>query len=368
MTDAAPEPGPDRLPDVPRGIPVQQQQRYAPPPRRAGGPGLALVIVGVAVLGGCMLFGVLASIGGAAGGGLGGAHARLMEETVTAGTSDAKVALVSIEGVIMPTQGGGMFGGGINLVDRVQKELDHAAEDANVKALLLSIDSPGGTVTASDQLWKAVKDFKAKTSKPVVVHMGALCASGGYYIAVAGDEIVAEETTITGSIGVILGGLNFHELLKKYGVSDVSVTSGPNKDLLNSTAPIRESHLAILQSMVDEMYEVFVDRVAAGRPMLSRDEVKKLADGRIYTAKQALALKLVDHVDYRDKAFALAQARASVTGAKLVKYNRQPTLADVLSGNVRAPALPTGELSLKLDASILDELSTPRLLALWRGR
>jgi protease IV len=362
VTDAAPEPGPDKLPDVPRGIPVQRT--FAPPPRR-GGPGLAIVILGVALVGGCMLFGLLASIGGAAGGGLGGAHARLIEETVTTGTSDAKVALVEVEGVIAAMQGGGMFGGGVNLVERVKKELDQAAGDANVKALLLSIDSPGGTVTASDQIWKMVKDFKAKTNKPVVIHMGALCASGGYYIAVAGDEIVCEPTTITGSIGVILSGLNFHELLKKYGVADVSITSGPNKDLLNSTAPIRESHLAILQSMVDEAYDLFTDRVAQGRK-LPIEEVKKIADGRIYTAKQALEKKLVDHIDYRDKAFERAQALASVSGAKLVKYNRQPTLADVLSGNVRAPALPSGEL--KLDASVLDELTTPRLLALWRGR
>lgn len=364
MTDAAPEPGPDKLPDVPRGIPVP---RYTPPPPRRGGPGLAVVILGVALLGGCMLFGLLASIGGAAGGGLAGPHARLIEETVTPGTTDAKVAMVEIEGVIAPTQGGGMFGGGVNLVERVKKELDHAAEDQNVKALLLSIDSPGGTVTASDQIWKLVKDWKAKTNRPVVIHMGALCASGGYYIAVAGDEIVCEPTTITGSIGVILSGLNFHELLKKYGVADVSITSGPNKDLLNQTAPIREAHLAILQSMVDEAYGLFTDRVAQGRK-LPIEEVRKIADGRIYTAKQALEKKLVDHIDYRDKALERAQALAGVSGAKLVKYNRQPTLADVLSGNVRAPALPSGELSLKLDASILDEVTTPRLLALWRGR
>jgi protease-4 len=349
---------------VPRGIPVHRQP--ARPPR--GGVGVVFAIVAMCGLGLCMVLGLLASVAGSAGGGVGG-QLKLSEQTVIEGTTGVtdKVALIEIDGAIARVQAGGLFGGGVDMVERIRKELEAAAEDTNVKALLIAIDSPGGTVTASDQIWHLVTEWKKKTTRPVVIHMGAMCASGGYYIAVAGDELLCEPTTITGSIGVILSGMNFHDLLEKYGVKDITITSGPNKDLLNSTGPVRTDHLKIIQSMIDDAYGRFTDLVAQGR-RLPIDEVRTIADGRIYTANQALEKKLVDAIGYREDAFAAAQRRAGSSGATLVRYARQPTLADVFSGAARSP-LGGGMLGgeLRLDPSLLDQLGAPRLLALWRG-
>jgi protease-4 len=333
-------------------------------------PGAVWALLGCVLLGGCLVFGFAATLGGGGVGGLAaGGAGELVEETVE-GTGDAKIVLIQLDGPIARVQGGGLFGGGVDLVERMRKEFEAAAEDKDVKGVLLSIDSPGGTVTASDQIWRFVRRYRETTSRPVVVHMGALCASGGYYIAVAGNELFCEPTTITGSIGVVLSGLNFHDLLSKYGVRDVTITSGANKDLLNPTAPVREEHLAIIKGMVDETYERFVTLVHEGRKDtgLTLDEVRALADGRIYTADQALKHKLVDKVGYRRDALERAASLAGYTpaGVRLVRYTRPPTLADVLSGAARLPGLAAGG-EPRLDPAMLDELGTPRLLALWRG-
>lgn len=345
---------------------------YGPPrprPPRRGVPGAVWALLGCVLLGGCLLFGFAASLGGGGMGLPGVSGHDLVEETVE-GSGDAKVVLIALDGPIMRVQGGGLFGGGVDLVERMRRELEAAAEDEEVKAVLLSIDSPGGTVTASDQIWHLVRRYRERTGKPVVVHMGALCASGGYYIAVAANELFCEPTTITGSIGVVLSGLNFHDLLSKYGVRDVTITSGANKDLLNPTAPVREEHLKILQGMVDETYERFVTLVHEGRKHtgLTLEQVRALADGRIYTAQQALAEKLVDRIGYRRDALERAANLAGYTsgGVRLVRYTRPPTLADVLSGAARV-AGDLGDGAPRLDPALLDELSTPRLLALWRG-
>lgn len=337
----------------PRPYPVR------PAPRRSSLPWVVLA-VGLIGLGGCVFMGLVAA---AAGGGAAGAKGKLIEETVE-GEGEDKVLLLSLEGVIAPAQGGGLFGGAvIDPVERMRRQLEQAEKDEHVKAVVLVIDSPGGAVTTSDQLHREVSKFRQRTQKPVVVQMGAVCASGGVYVAVAADKIVCEPTTITGSIGVILSTLNFHELLGKYGVKDVTITSGPNKALLNPTSPVSDEHRSILQKMVDENYDRFVQLVAEGRS-LDVEVVRGFADGRIYTPNEALQLKLVDQIGYREDAVNLARQLANLTSpSRLVRYTRPPTLADVLAGNVRAP-LALGE---RLDPAVLvDELRAPRMLALWR--
>lgn len=337
-------------------------------PARRGVPMAVFALFGFVLIGACVLFGMIGLLGGGVGGLAGGGGGAFFEETVS-GEGESKVVLIELDGPIARVQGGGLFGGGVDLVDRMRRELEAAADDTNVKAVLLSIDSPGGTVTASDQIWRHVKRYKEKTGKPVVVHMGALCASGGYYIAVAADELVCEPTTITGSIGVLLSGLNFNDLLQKYGVKDVTITSGPNKALLNSTAPVNDDHVAILKSMVDETYARFTQLVFEGRKHtgLTLERVRELADGRIYTAEQAKQEKLVDHIGYRQDALDRATALAKAGPVKLVRYTRPPTLADVLSGSAAHVGALSRAGELRLDPQMIDELATPRLLVLWRG-
>ncbi len=324
-----------------------------PRPRSTTAASCLLGALGLLAFGGLGLCLITASFGG---GGLGGS---LMEETVSADEgAQRKILLIEYEGVIAQRVGGGLFDIGYDLVERMRRQLKQASEDDGVAAVVLVLDTPGGTVTASDRIWRLIKEFRRQTGKKVVLHMGGVCASGGYYIAAAADTITCEPTTITGSIGVVLSGLNFHDLLREYGVKDVTIASGTNKALLNPTSPVQEQHLAILQGMVDDAYERFITLVAEGRP-LELEEVRPLADGRIYTANQALQLKLVDSIGYREDAIAAAKRLANLTAARVVRYKRPPSLADALAGNVRAPAL-------RVDQAFVDEMRTPRLMAIWR--
>lgn len=340
------------------------RQPLPPPPYRGAparsGRGLWLMLAVVLGACSCLFFGFVALVGAAGSAGAAGSTA-LIEQTVSGESLDSKIALIEVNGMIARSQPSGLFGPvGRDMVERIQSELDAAAEDGAVKGVLLSIDSPGGTVTASDQIWHAITQFKANTNKPVVVHMGAICASGGVYIAVSGDKIICEPTTITGSIGVVLSTMNFHDLLKEYGVKDVTITSGPNKDLLNSSAPIREQHLEIMRGMIMESYDRFTQLVADGRG-IDVKTVREFADGRIYTPSQAIELGLVDAIGYRGDALAECEKLAGVLEARLIRYTRPPSLADVLAGTASAPKLPD------LDADLLDRLGSPRLLALWRA-
>lgn len=334
----------------------QQAPQPQPAPRRPNW-GLLIGLVGMLVaFGFCM---IMSALGQAGGGATASGPARLNEVFVS-GEGEDKIALIELKGVIAEQQtSGGVFGVSVNLVERMDREFAAAAADEKVKAVLLRIDSPGGTVSASDQIWHTVSEFRRTTNKPVIVHMGGTCASGGYYIAVACDALICEPTTITGSIGVILSTLNFADLLKKYGVSDVTIKSGANKDLLNSTSPPNPEHREILQGMVDETHSRFVELVAKGRP-IDLERTKTLADGRIYTAKQALEHKLVDGIGYREDALAEIRKRAKLGKAKLIRYRAPvPSFLDALSGNANAPAV---------SPNLLDQVTGPRLLVLWRGR
>lgn len=176
------------------------------------------------------------------------------------------------------------------------RRIKAAAEDDSISGLLLEIDSPGGGVTISDVIHDALMDYKRSgTNRFVVVYMGDICCSGGYYIAAAADRIYAHPTTITGSIGVIMNGINAAELARKIGISGVTIASGENKDLLNPLKEVKPEHIALLRKPVDEMHERFVGIVAKGRGM-PPEKVRKLADGRIFSAASALEAGLIDGV------------------------------------------------------------------------
>ncbi len=349
------------------------------PPQRSAIAGCFAIATGLGLAFSLLLNLLLISAKGGGGDGSTTAGPLGYHEKVVQGEGDAKIVLIKVEGVIAEHQdAGGLFGAtsSESLPKKIHDQLEKAKKDADVKAVLLAVDSPGGTVTASDEIWNELSKFRQTAgAKPLVVHQGALAASGGYYISAAGDEIWASPTTITGSIGVIMQGMNFHKLMKDHGVTDMTITSGPNKALLSPMSEPSDEHRKILQETVDDMYGRFCHVVAEGlarRTQRKEDdvmpEVKKLADGRIYTAKQALDLKLVDKIGYLDEAFDSAKKRAGLTGpARLVRYSKQPTFMDVLSGNMDAKLDLAKGVSIKVDSRILDELQSPRFLVLWRG-
>jgi protease-4 len=247
-----------------------------------------------------------------------------LEETVVQGEGDAKIVMLDISRTITAEEEESTFGLRTrdSAVTRVAQSLHQAAEDDDVKALVLRINSPGGTVGASDILYHQIRGFAAKKNVPVVAQFLDLGTSGAYYVALSADEIVAQPTSVTGSIGVILFGLNFEGLMDKIGVRDQTLTAGENKDLGSPFHPLRPEERAILQGVIDSMHTRFIGLVRARRPGVNPDDLKQATDGRIFTAEQALQLGLVDRIGYLDDAIAVARQRAGLTEARVVVYRR----------------------------------------------
>jgi len=195
--------------------------------------------------------------------------------------SGTKIGVVNIDGVIST-----------DLAEKTVRLLTKYADDPSIKAIILKIDSPGGGVASSQEIYEEVRRIQSG-GKLVVASLGSVAASGGYYIACAAQRIVAHPGTVTGSIGVIVQLANAEELLRKIGVEPVVITSGPFKDSGSPTRALRPEERQVFQALVDDVYQQFVEAVAQGRN-LPVDEVRQAADGRIYTGRQAKDLRLVD--------------------------------------------------------------------------
>lgn len=263
-----------------------------------------------------------------------------LQEAVVLGTDGPKIAMVDINGAISMSGSSGTFGIGGNesLPARVRQELDLAGRDPEVAALLLRIDSPGGTVIASEVLYNEVRRWKAATGKPVIAQMMGVAASGGYYVAMAADWVRAYPSTVTGSIGVIFVDLNVTGLMDKAGVTNETLTSGAFKDAGSPFRPVREEERAQLRTVLADMYDQFVRVVDDGRPKLDEATVRKLADGRIYSASQAHEAGLIDAIGDLPSAVEAARTRAGITGpSRLIVYHRGGAAPE----NLFSAALPT---------------------------
>jgi len=218
------------------------------------------------------------------------------EDPGSGGSTD-KVAIVSLEGLISSSISGSL---GDSMVEDIKTALKQAVDDDKVKAILLHIDSPGGEVTASDAIYAAVR--KARAKKPVVVYMGSVAASGGYYVACGGSYLMANETTITGSIGVIIETINYEQLLGKIGVSPVVFKSGAFKDILSGSRPMTEEEKAYIQGLVMQTYDKFVGIVSHERK-LPMEQLSPIADGRIISGMDAVHDRLIDKTGQIEDAF-----------------------------------------------------------------
>jgi protease-4 len=282
-----------------------------------------------------------------------------LEETVLLGDDGPKILLLEVDGVITEEPEERFFGPGESPVARLREELDAAREDDEIRALLVRIDSPGGTVTASDILYDELRRFKAERGVPVIAHFMGVAASGGYYLAMAADEIVAQPTTVTGSIGVIFGGVNLAGLLEKIGVENQTLVSGSFKDagsLLRRMTPAERSQL---QSVLDDMYDRFLDVVASGRRELAREDLERLADGRIYSAQQALELGLVDRLGGLADAIEVAETRAGLSRSRLVTYHRSH------EDHANFYSVRPGRARAWIEPPLWSRLPSPSFLYLW---
>ena len=238
---------------------------------------------------------------------------------------DDKIAIISIEGVIM--EGDGF----------VKQQIDRIREDENVKAIVVRVDSPGGTVTGSDYIYHHLKKLREEKSLPMVVSMGSMAASGGYYVSMAVGEqensIYAEPTTTTGSIGVIIPHYDISGLLARYDVKDDSIASHERKQMLSMTRPISDAHRELIQGYVNESFERFKGIVKAGRPAFAKDgsALEQLATGEIFSADQALKQGLVDKIGFVEDAIdrAIELAKLDKDKVRVVKFKRPATLFDM---------------------------------------
>ncbi|TGN16781.1 signal peptide peptidase SppA [Leptospira ilyithenensis] len=224
------------------------------------------------------------------------------EEKLISGSDKDKILIIPVEGVISDeSRESSLFGSGTeSMVARIKESLKFAEKDPNIQGVILKINSPGGTVTASDIIYQEIQKFRIKKGIPVFSAFMDTAASGAYYIAMSTDSIGAHPTTVTGSIGVIMQGINVKEGLDKIGVKDQSITSGSNKAMGSPLIEQSPEQKKILQSIVDGLYDRFFQIVKKGRPNVSEARLKEICDGRIFTAEQAKKEGLVDFIGYFD--------------------------------------------------------------------
>jgi protease-4 len=228
-----------------------------------------------------------------------------------------KIAIIYIDGVIVGGRGQSGLLGESGGTDAVIRQLHEARDDDSVKAVVLRINSPGGSAPASQEMGVEIKKLRA-SGKPVVASMGDVAASGGYWVAAVSDKIYANPATMTGSIGVYIPYANWQELYKKIGIHQEKIKSGPHKDILSPERPMTNEERAILQAMVDELYNQFITVVAEGRRM-EPAKVRQLADGRIYTGSQAKEAGLVDELGTMYDAIDGAAQLAGIKGKPGIK-------------------------------------------------
>jgi protease-4 len=327
---------------------------------RKGGRGLKILCLLLFIALGFSVMSNMRHIGAISGGVVQQGEEPLEEFILENNHSNNKIAVLDVEGVIASTP---MDRRGGSIVDAIRQQLKTAGRDKNVVAVVLKVNSPGGEVLASDEIYNSIRDFQTKYKKPVVASMGSLAASGGYYVSAPCQWIVANEMTITGSIGVIMHGYNYRGLMDKIGLRPDVYKSGIHKDMLSpdrleSEIPADEREM--IQGLIMETYGKFTNIVAAGRQESNRlnkgkgrmlaSDWTEYADGRVLSGKQALNLGLIDDLGDFNKAVEQAKSIAKVGTANLIHYEEPFDLGNLfrIFGKTEAPA-STIKVDLGLD-------------------
>ncbi len=260
------------------------------------------------------------------------------------GFDPAKIAIIDVSGVLTAGGAGDGFFSNDSSVVKLTRNLHNAKKDSDIEAIILRIDSPGGGVTASDIMYHELLKFKEETSLPIYVSMQTLAASGGYYISMAADEIYAAPTTVTGSIGVIATFPEARGLMDKIGFDMNSVTSGANKDAGAFYKEMSESDRELYQNIVDDMYGKFVEIVASNRKDIDEEKLRGLADGRVYTANQALEAGLIDGIAYLDEVVERVESDLNLGTAEVViiKATSRERTTTLYAENGRETAAKSG--------------------------
>lgn len=234
-------------------------------------------------------------------------------EVIEQGNTDEQILVIPIKGQI------GVDASEYNH-EAILSAIEQASQDESIKAVLLDIDTGGGAVYHTHEVYNAIMEMKKERGIPVMASMGSMAASGGYYIAMAADEVYASDNTITGSIGVIMGNYDVSELMEEYGIKQNTIKSGEMKDIMSLTREMTDDEREVLQNYVDEAFGVFLEVVEKGRPELSKDRIETLADGRIYSGNQAYNEGLVDELGYFQDALGALREQEGLEEAQVFQY------------------------------------------------
>ena len=290
---------------------------------------------------------------------------KFQKRTIT-GKGESEILVIHLQGIISEES---YYGSGSVKPETIKAKLEQAARDDKVKAVILQIDSPGGAITATDKIYHYLRQFRQESDKPIVAYLDTVAASGGYYAALAADQIIAHPTCITGSIGVIMSFFQMKELLEnKLGIKHIVIKSARHKDIGSISREISEEEFKILNNVIQEMYRRFLEVVKQGRPNLKVQEAEllKIADGRIYTGKQAMHLGLIDDIGYRQKAVdkACELARLVKGNYKLVQYQMPRSLFQELI-NPRIANRTSPQLMFD---TLVQQYASPRFYYLWLAK
>jgi protease-4 len=278
-----------------------------------------------------------------------------------------KIVVIDVSGMITNSRSSGLMGTGENPVSLFVEMVDKAQADPNVKGVVLAINSPGGGVTASDIMYQRLLQFKAARKVPVIASIQDVGASGAYFISCGADRIMATRNSITGSIGVIVQLFSFAGTMEKMGIESKAITSGRFKDMASPFKPVNKEDDALLQGIVNTYYGQFLGVVAKGRPKLTPERIRELADGRVYTGQDALANGLVDELGYVEDAEAEAKALSGAKRVKIVIYHRPLGYRPNEYASAGTVVAGGSKMDINVNLPNMMELVQPQFLALWTG-
>lgn len=285
------------------------------------------------------------------------------ENVIETGDFNKRIALLSVTGTIQDEGSSTPFTKVEYDHQFVLSQLDSILNDDTIKGIILYVNSPGGGVIESAEIHDKLVQIKNERKIPIYVSMGSMAASGGYYISAPADKIFAHRETITGSIGVIMQSVNYTELADKLGVKFETIKSGAHKDMLSGTRETTKEELAMMQEMIDESYEAFVDVVEKGRGM-SEADVKKVADGRVLSGSQAMRAGLVDELGDLEDVIAAIRKDHKLQDAELFEYTKDyGDLASLLSMKVKSFFGPSAEEQFL--SKIVSNNNAPRMMYLY---
>jgi protease-4 len=339
---------------------------FGPPPRRSGF-GSFFRFLGILLLVGSLLVNIIMLSSSSFG------SRSAQQSSIIDGDLHQTIAVIPVTGMILQST-----------ADRFNRFMTLAERDSNVKAIVIEVETPGGAVTPSDEMYHRIDQFKiAHPNIPVVVSMGNLATSGGYYISSRADYIFAQPTTMTGNIGVLMPRYNVSGLASKWGVHESTITA-PRDGFKNAGSmfqPETEKDTQYLQTLIDGAYARFIQVVKDGRGSKLKHPIEKIADGRVYLAEAAKAEGLVDDIGFPDDAYNYAAKLAQLNRPTVVKYREQQSLLDLFSGESKFTGSSQAEggvppggvtvngVNVNIDAgNLLDTLKTPRVLYMWQGQ